>query len=91
MAKNRTKYHNLGKIWYKFCQNKLSLMGLIIVVLFIISAIIAPIIAPYTEHVGVFTDFSNANKSPSSQYIFGTDIMGRDVFSRILFLCVQRY
>jgi len=76
---------NLKKRWYKFSRNKLSIVGLVIVIIIVVSAIFAPWIAPYPEHAGPFVDFKNAGKPPSLQHLCGTDTMGRDIFSRIIF------
>ena len=76
---------NLGKNWYKFSRNTLSVAGLVIVVGIIISAIFAPWITPYPEQAGPFVDFDNTGQSPSLQHLFGTDNIGRDIFSRIIF------
>jgi len=76
---------NLGKNWYKFSRNTLSIIGLLIVTGIIISAIFAPWITPYPEHAGPFVDFDNTGQSPSLQHLFGTDNIGRDIFSRIIF------
>jgi peptide/nickel transport system permease protein len=76
---------NLGKNWYKFSRNTLSIVGLVIVAGIIISAIFAPWITPYPEHAGPFVDFDNTGQPPSLQHFCGTDNMGRDIFSRIIF------
>jgi peptide/nickel transport system permease protein len=76
---------NLGKNWYKFSRNTLSIVGLVIVAGIIISAIFAPWITPYPEHAGPFVDFDNTGQPPSLQHLCGTDNMGRDIFSRIIF------
>jgi peptide/nickel transport system permease protein len=76
---------NLGKNWYKFSRNTLSIIGLVIVAGIIISAIFAPWITPYPEHAGPFVDFDNTGQPPSLQHLCGTDNMGRDIFSRIIF------
>jgi peptide/nickel transport system permease protein len=76
---------NLGKNWYKFSRNTLSIVGLVIVAGIIISAIFAPWITPYPEHAGPFVDFDNTGQPPSLQHLCGTDNMGRDIFSRIVF------
>jgi peptide/nickel transport system permease protein len=78
-------WHNLGKNWYKFSRNTLSIIGLVIVLVIIISAIFAPWITPYPEHAGPFVDFKSAGQPPSLQHLCGTDNMGRDIFSRIIF------
>ena len=76
---------NLEKNWYKFSRNTLSVVGLVIVVGIIISAIFAPWITPYPEHAGPFVDFDNTGQPPSLQHLCGTDNMGRDIFSRVIF------
>lgn len=75
----------MKRIWYKYSKGKISVIGLVIVVMVILLAIFAPVIAPYPEHVGAHVDFANAAKPPSSEHLLGTDTVGRDVFSRLLF------
>tara|TARA_B100001245_G_C22827131_1_gene397889 strand:- start:140 stop:988 length:849 start_codon:yes stop_codon:yes gene_type:complete len=74
-----------SKYFYKFSQNPLSVIGLIIVSLVVFMAVFAPIITPFPEHVGPFTDFANKSKPPSWKYIFGTDKIGRDIFTRVIY------
>lgn len=76
---------NLKRYAYKFVQNKLSLVGLIIVLITLFFAIFAKYIIPFSSHVESFTDFANAGKPPSAKYWFGTDIYGRDLFSRCIY------
>ena len=73
-----------GRGWYKFSRNRLSPFGLFLVIGFILMVLRAPWIIPYPHHVESFIDFANANQPPSAKYIFGTDLIGRDVFSRAL-------
>ncbi|MBQ9979718.1 MAG: ABC transporter permease [Oscillospiraceae bacterium] len=76
---------NLKRAWYRFSHNKLSVIGLIIVVIVVLAAIFAGKITPYPEHAGAFTDFANSTKAPCGQYLLGTDNMGRDILTRIVF------
>jgi len=71
--------------WYKFSKNPLSVLGLLIVTLIIVMAVFANYLTPYPEHAGPFVDIPNKIKPPSSTYSFGTDKIGRDTFSRIIF------
>ena len=71
--------------WYKFSKNQLSVLGLLIVILIIVMAVFANYLTPYPEHAGPFVDIPNKIKPPSSTYFFGTDKIGRDTFSRIIF------
>jgi peptide/nickel transport system permease protein len=68
--------------WISFYKNRLALVGLGIVVFFIIMAIIAPLIAPYSFKDQVLAD---RMLPPSSDHWFGTDDFGRDIFSRIVY------
>ena len=74
-----------AQVWYKFSRNKASVAGLVIFLLVLGMAILAPVIAPYPRHAGAFVDFDNASKAPSAAHLLGTDNVGRDILSRIFF------
>jgi len=76
---------SVRKSWYKFSKNPLSIIGLVVVLAIIFITVFANIIAPYPKHAGWFTDFPNAKLPPSLGHPFGTDTMGRDVLSRVMF------
>ena len=78
-------FQNLLIFWFKFKKNPFSVIGLIIVSVVILITIFAPFITPFPEHVGKVADFSNMNQPPSNINYFGTDTLGRDVFSRTMF------
>ncbi len=67
---------------YKLAKkNPLAVIGIVTCVIWLIAAIIAPLIAPY----GPFTqDLPMRYDSPSTEHIMGTDHLGRDVFSRVI-------
>ena len=48
-------------------------------------ALLADFIAPFPEHRGAVVDFANFNRPPEWPYLMGTDLVGRDLFSRILY------
>lgn len=75
----------LRRKWFLFSRNKLTIVGLVIVVLTFLLALLAPVITPYPTHAGIFVDYANASLPPSAEYLFGTDIFGRDIFTRIIF------
>lgn len=83
--RRESRRENIGRGWYKFTRNPLSLTGGGIVLFVILIAVFAPFVAPYPEHVRPFTDFANAGLPPSWIYPFGTDEIGRDIFSRVIF------
>lgn len=66
-------------------RNPLSLLGVILVSLVVLSAIFADFIAPFPDHKGAVVDFVHFNKAPSERNIMGTDLVGRDLFSRIIY------
>ncbi len=80
-----SRSENLGRAWYKFSHNALSLVGLIIVIMLILLAVFAPYVTPYPKHAGPFTDFAHAKIPPNAEYLFGTDQIGRDILTRIVF------
>ncbi|TDL31489.1 ABC transporter permease [Jeotgalibacillus sp. S-D1] len=67
--------------WRNFKKNKIAIVGLSIVTFFIIVAIFAPWIAP--EGIND-QKLSERLQAPSSEYWFGTDDFGRDIFSRVV-------
>jgi ABC-type dipeptide/oligopeptide/nickel transport system permease subunit len=68
-------------VWRRFRRNKLAMVGLFFLVLIIVVAIFAPLIAPY----GITERTSEFRAPPSSDHLFGTDRIGRDVFSRVVY------
>ena len=75
---------NILIFWFKFKKNPFSIIGLIIVSIVILITIFSPFITPFPEHAGKVADFSNMNQPPSNINYFGTDTIGRDVFSRTM-------
>src|SRR4051794_8963634 len=66
----------------RFFQNKLAVIGGAFTLLLILMAIFAPFIAP---HAPAEQDYAKFLQSPSSQNLMGTDELGRDIFSRVIF------
>jgi peptide/nickel transport system permease protein len=58
-----------------------AMLGLVIVLIFIVLAVFAPLLAPYDP---VATSWSAVRTAPSADYWFGTDEIGRDVLSRVI-------
>lgn len=69
-------------VWRRLKRNKLAMLGLIIVTILALAAIFAPFLTPYQRDA---TDLLNANAKPSSEHLLGTDALGRDIFTRILY------
>src|SRR5262245_21110516 len=59
-----------------------SVVGLILVGAIVLAAVLAPIVAPYNP---IATSTSESAVAPSAQHWFGTDVLGRDVLSRVVY------
>jgi peptide/nickel transport system permease protein len=66
-------------------RNPLSLIGLVLVGIVVLSALLADFITPFPEHAGAVVDFTNFNKPPHWPNLFGTDLVGRDLFTRVIY------
>jgi peptide/nickel transport system permease protein len=84
-ARRSLRAQNWRRAWYRFARNGTAVVGLVITVVVILTAIFAPLIAPYPNAAGNFVDFAHMLQPPSWQHLFGTDNAGRDLFSRVLF------
>ena len=69
------------RAWRRLLRRRGAMLGLVIVVLFIITASCATWIAPYDP---IATSWSAVRKAPSAAHLFGTDELGRDVLSRVI-------
>ena len=76
---------NAWQNWYRFSRNPTAVIGALIVILCVSMAILAPYITPYPEHVGSFVDFRNRHQPPSALHWFGTDNVGRDILTRVIY------
>ncbi|MDD5621686.1 MAG: ABC transporter permease [Actinomycetota bacterium] len=68
--------------WKRLRKNKLAMLGLLIVILLILIAIFASLISPYNPIERIKEDSS---LGPSIKHFFGTDLLGRDIFSRVIY------
>ena len=64
-----------------FVNRKIVAIGLVIIVMFILTAIFAPLIAPYNPNE---QNILNGLKQPSRDHLLGTDALGRDIVSRVI-------
>lgn len=69
--------------WRRFKMNKVSMLALVILVILIIMVIIGPIISKYMYGYTYRDVVGEPNLSPNAKYWFGTDELGRDIFTRI--------
>lgn len=81
----KSKTRDFRRAFHRF-KSPLSLIGLGIIMADILMAVFAPYIAPYPdEGRGDVVDFDNRLEPPSIKHLCGTDEVGRDVLSRIIF------
>ncbi len=76
------KKSQFQEVWHRFKKNRLAVIGMIIIVIMIALALLAPIIAPY--HFDD-QDYDHTFQGPSLEHLCGTDNVGRDIFSRLLY------
>lgn len=71
-----------NRAWAKFRRSRAALLGAAIVLVFVLLAIFAPLVAAYDP---AQVSFTAIRKAPSMAHWFGTDELGRDIFSRMVF------
>jgi peptide/nickel transport system permease protein len=75
-------HSQFGDIRRRFFRNKLAVVGLVMVAIVFAMAILAPLIAPHDPRA---QDLMNTTAKPSAGHWFGTDEIGRDQFSRVIY------
>ena len=77
----------MGEAWKRFCRNRVALGALVMLVLLIVMAIAAPWLAPFDPSAQFFDGLTlqGAPLPPGSHYLLGTDLLGRDLLSRLIF------
>lgn len=79
---NRKSFTFAEDAWRKLKNNKLSIVGLVFIVIITTLAVVVPAFSKYS----IFeTDLSKTNQFPSAIHLFGTDQLGRDIFVRVMF------
>lgn len=81
-TKNKLKKERFRLFIRRFLANRLSVSGMIIVILMCLFAMIAPSLTPYSP---LEIDPVNRLQAPSAEHWFGTDDFGRDIFSRVAY------
>src|SRR5882724_9636196 len=63
-------------------KRKGAVAGLVVITAFVLAALFAPLVVPYDS---IATSWSLVRKAPSAQHWFGTDDLGRDILSRVMY------
>lgn len=77
--------YDLKRKWYRFSRSPLSKVGLVIAAISIFLALTAPYVTPHPGQAGRETNLKDKFLPPGLNYLFGTDELGRDVFTRTIF------
>lgn len=81
---NKTKHTSFyGLVVKSYCKNKQAVLGAMVVLLLILAALLAPAITSFDPIIG--QDYEAVLVSPNSVHLMGTDDLGRDTFSRIVY------
>ena len=82
MAPGRTRRGEIRQFWRTFSRNQLAMCGGVVVTVLVFLAVLAPALAPWDPNR---PDTRKILAAPSSSHWFGTDPLGRDVLSRVLY------
>ena len=77
-----SKPSQVKEILKRLRKNKVAMLGGIILAIIVIAAVLAPVIAPYSYEA---MDTGHTLEGPSASHLCGTDNLGRDIFSRLLY------
>ncbi|HTY77207.1 MAG TPA: ABC transporter permease [Candidatus Bathyarchaeia archaeon] len=82
MAEGKRRRGELGQFWRTFRRNQLACVGLGVVSVLVVIAVMAPLLAPWDPNR---PDMKRILEPPSAKHWLGTDQIGRDVFSRLIY------
>lgn len=69
----------------RLTYDPLTVFGLSILAVIVVLAVFAPFLTPYSKQVGPYTDFDHAYLPPTLAHPFGTDNVGKDVYTQVIF------
>ncbi|MBT9775487.1 ABC transporter permease subunit [Clostridium sp. MCC353] len=83
MKRNKSKKESsFSGVMKRLCRNKLAMIGLGVIVIMVLAAVFADFIAPYSY---TQQDLMNTFCKPGGNHLFGTDKVGRDILSRLIY------
>ncbi len=80
--KKNKKRSQFGEVWHRLKKNKIAVASLIVLILLFLTSALAPVLAPYNYDQ---EDFNASFAAPSKEHLLGTDRLGRDILSRLLY------
>ena len=81
-ARKPKKQTRLHEIWTQLKKNKMAVVSMFVLLALILIALFAPILAPYSYEE---QNAANGYASPSREHLLGTDKLGRDILSRLIY------
>ncbi|HAQ41128.1 MAG TPA: ABC transporter permease [Clostridiales bacterium] len=84
IEKKYKKKSQMGEIWHRLKKNKTAILGLIVFLLLILMALLAPVLYDYDTQV-IKQNIPTRLMPPSAAHPFGTDEMGRDIMARVVY------
>ena len=75
----------MKRVLFILMRSPLSLFGIFLIGVVVLSALLADVATPFPADRGAVVHFDVANQAPAWPHVFGTDIVGRDLFSRIVY------
>ena len=81
-VRRRKKQSNFSLVFHRLLQNRIAVLGLIIIAILVVASIFGPMISKVDPNEMNLVD---QFQGPSAKHWFGTDDLGRDIFSRILY------
>lgn len=76
------KTGQIAEVWRRLRRNRAAIVGGVIVLLFVFIAVLAPWLSPYPPNEG---DLTKRLKPPCREHLLGTDPLGRDLLSRVIY------
>ncbi len=71
-----------AEVWRRLRKNRMAMFGLVVILIIIFTAIFADVVAPYSYRA---QNLRRIAETPSKDHLLGTDELGRDILSRIIF------
>jgi len=82
VKKKSSSASGFGAVMKRLRKNKLAMVGLLIIIVLLICVVFADVLAPYSYEE---MDTAHAYSWPTKEHICGTDALGRDIFSRLIY------
>lgn len=83
-SRKYAKRSTAAEIWHRLRKNKGAVIGMILIIIIVILALLAPVLFDYSKQV-IKLDLRHKLEHPSAAHWFGTDELGRDVLARIVY------